>query len=358
MSDLHPNIQSSNLANSSQAFWLRSSVVSVLFSLISEISLRRILTIILIFVTRRRASGLAHTRRHCVTGLTLPLVDANIFSSPRSACWICGEESTFASASRNHTILWFTASSRVLPIFLPNLDGHPTKDWCEEGLTGPYKASLDNTIVSQENGLLFAYPSCAAVTFERIFKRLGKFALNREQYLTQLSVSTFPHFLIFPSGRSSPTTVPQALLGQRCICNTSETLPTSTMSEITHPTIKGTGISRSVLDVLYNIYWPRIQMAGFAKYLICGLARQWPSKSIKFCITKSPSTKMFLSLNPATMALSWCWTMSFSAPSEMNLRRFYWSLGSGVAVANVASDTKKWLPTLLWIHTPTLNRSW
>ncbi len=33
--------------------------------------------IILIFVTRRRASELAYTPLHCVTSLTPPLVDAN-----------------------------------------------------------------------------------------------------------------------------------------------------------------------------------------------------------------------------------------------------------------------------------------
>ncbi|KXJ90977.1 hypothetical protein Micbo1qcDRAFT_163681 [Microdochium bolleyi] len=45
------------------AFWLRSSVVSVLFSLISESSLRRTININLIFITRVRSSVLAHDRR-------------------------------------------------------------------------------------------------------------------------------------------------------------------------------------------------------------------------------------------------------------------------------------------------------
>lgn len=58
-------------------FWLRSSVVSVLFSLISEIILRNESMIILIFVPSWHPSELAHGCRHCVTGLTLPPVDAN-----------------------------------------------------------------------------------------------------------------------------------------------------------------------------------------------------------------------------------------------------------------------------------------
>ena len=61
------------------AFWLRSSVVSVLFSLISEIILRNESMIILIFVPCRRASVLAYAHRHSVIGLTLPPIDANIF---------------------------------------------------------------------------------------------------------------------------------------------------------------------------------------------------------------------------------------------------------------------------------------
>ena len=58
------------------AFWLRSSVVSVLFSLISERSLRGPIVIILIFETRAVSSVLAHDPAHCVPGITLPPGDA------------------------------------------------------------------------------------------------------------------------------------------------------------------------------------------------------------------------------------------------------------------------------------------
>ena len=61
------------------AFWLRSSVVSVLFSLISESVLRNTTLINLIFGFRGRASVLAHVLPHCVIGLTLPSIDANFF---------------------------------------------------------------------------------------------------------------------------------------------------------------------------------------------------------------------------------------------------------------------------------------
>ena len=61
------------------AFWLRSSVVSVLFSLISEILLREKSMIKFIFVLGETSSGLAHDVLHCVPGLTLPLGDANNF---------------------------------------------------------------------------------------------------------------------------------------------------------------------------------------------------------------------------------------------------------------------------------------
>ncbi len=47
--------------------------------------------IILIFVPRRGASGLAHVPCHCVTGISLPPVDANLFIA-ESACQICEEE--------------------------------------------------------------------------------------------------------------------------------------------------------------------------------------------------------------------------------------------------------------------------
>ncbi|CEI62260.1 unnamed protein product [Fusarium venenatum] len=59
------------------AFWLRSSVVSVLFSLISERSLRRPTLIIPIFGSRVIPSVLAHGFTHCVPSITLPLGDAN-----------------------------------------------------------------------------------------------------------------------------------------------------------------------------------------------------------------------------------------------------------------------------------------
>ncbi|KAL0939236.1 uncharacterized protein CTRU02_205846 [Colletotrichum truncatum] len=61
------------------AFWLRSSVVSVLFSLISERSLRRPIVIILIFGLGEKSSVLAHDSSHSVPGITLPPGDANTF---------------------------------------------------------------------------------------------------------------------------------------------------------------------------------------------------------------------------------------------------------------------------------------
>ncbi|KAL4979976.1 hypothetical protein BDW66DRAFT_84747 [Aspergillus desertorum] len=64
------------------AFWLRSSVVSVLFSLISESVLRNTTLINLIFGSRGRASVLAHALTHSVIGLTLPPIDANPFHQP------------------------------------------------------------------------------------------------------------------------------------------------------------------------------------------------------------------------------------------------------------------------------------
>ena len=60
------------------AFWLRSSVVSVLFSLISEMSLYVTSHINLIFAIWGPASVLAHADPHCVTGITLPPVDATL----------------------------------------------------------------------------------------------------------------------------------------------------------------------------------------------------------------------------------------------------------------------------------------
>ncbi len=59
------------------AFWLRSSVVSVLFSLISETSLRRHFKINLIFVTSSHTAGLAYVWGHSVARIALPRADAN-----------------------------------------------------------------------------------------------------------------------------------------------------------------------------------------------------------------------------------------------------------------------------------------
>ena len=68
------------------AYWLRSSVVSVLFSLISE-SFRPGNTLIIpIFRTRDLAAVLAHVLLHSVIGLTLPPIDANSFFINCSAC--------------------------------------------------------------------------------------------------------------------------------------------------------------------------------------------------------------------------------------------------------------------------------
>lgn len=72
---------------SSFAFWLRSSVVSVLFSLISEIHLTDETLIILIFVLRELTSWLASVRSHCVTGITLPPVDATTFHCCYGLAW-------------------------------------------------------------------------------------------------------------------------------------------------------------------------------------------------------------------------------------------------------------------------------
>jgi hypothetical protein len=59
------------------AFWLRSSVVSVLFSLISERCLRTSIVIIPIFGLRVVSAVLAHDSAHSVPGITLPPGDAN-----------------------------------------------------------------------------------------------------------------------------------------------------------------------------------------------------------------------------------------------------------------------------------------
>ena len=63
------------------AYWLRSSVVSVLFSLISESSRPGNTLIIPIFAARDLAPVLAHASSHSVIGLTLPPIDANSFFS-------------------------------------------------------------------------------------------------------------------------------------------------------------------------------------------------------------------------------------------------------------------------------------
>lgn len=59
------------------AYWLRSSVVSVLFSLISERCLLASSLIIPIFGFRMVSSVLAHDSNHSVPGITLPPGDAN-----------------------------------------------------------------------------------------------------------------------------------------------------------------------------------------------------------------------------------------------------------------------------------------
>jgi len=75
---------------SSLCLWLRSSVVSVLFSLISERLSLTITLIIPIFVPREVASGLAHVPPHRVSGITLPPDDATPFSSVfRFHCMPC-----------------------------------------------------------------------------------------------------------------------------------------------------------------------------------------------------------------------------------------------------------------------------
>jgi hypothetical protein len=91
----------------STAFWLRSSVVSVLFSLISETVLFEPSYINLIFELRESASVLAHVDTHCVTGIVLPPVDANIlfiicypWEASEEEVWfkpiaICGDSGSF-----------------------------------------------------------------------------------------------------------------------------------------------------------------------------------------------------------------------------------------------------------------------
>ena len=82
------------------AFWLRSSVVSVLFSLISERPLRRLIVIIPIFGIRADSSRLAYVSAHSVPGITLPPGDANFFRPFFFHCSRClawrGEEEHFS----------------------------------------------------------------------------------------------------------------------------------------------------------------------------------------------------------------------------------------------------------------------
>jgi hypothetical protein len=61
------------------AFWLRSSVVSVLFSLISEIPLMWILILILFLQIGNWPLCLHMLDAHCVTGIALSPVDATFF---------------------------------------------------------------------------------------------------------------------------------------------------------------------------------------------------------------------------------------------------------------------------------------
>jgi hypothetical protein len=63
------------------AYWLRSSVVSVLFSLISEIVLLDKSMIKSIFETRLGAAEFTHVPGHSVSGITLPPDDAPLHFS-------------------------------------------------------------------------------------------------------------------------------------------------------------------------------------------------------------------------------------------------------------------------------------
>jgi hypothetical protein len=83
-----PTSTSSTPANEQcfTAFWLRSSVVSVLFSLISEMVLYGSSFINLIFAFRGLATALAHVGSHCVTGIALPPVDATSVFQCSSGC--------------------------------------------------------------------------------------------------------------------------------------------------------------------------------------------------------------------------------------------------------------------------------
>lgn len=58
------------------AFWLRSSVVSVLFSVTTETAQFGSFNVTTIFAASGSLSGLAHGDPHCVVALTLPASDA------------------------------------------------------------------------------------------------------------------------------------------------------------------------------------------------------------------------------------------------------------------------------------------
>lgn len=113
----------------------------------------------------------------------------------------------------------------------------------------------------------------------------------------------------------------------------------STMSEITHPTIKGTYAScyfrcctwhlvrwlpnwliDRLIDCATDLLTLQTQMAGSARPLRCGLARPWLSRSRRSFTTRSHSTKTCLFSRVPITALSWFWTMSSNALSAMNSR--------------------------------------
>ena len=97
------------------AFWLRSSVVSVLFSLISERVLWNSTLIILIFGLRAVSSVLAHDSAHSVPGITLPPGDATFFRCSLQRVWGCEEERIvmFSPRSRNMTSRFTTPAREV-----------------------------------------------------------------------------------------------------------------------------------------------------------------------------------------------------------------------------------------------------
>ena len=74
----------------SLAFWLRSSVVSVLHSLIAVTGLRTVKMIILIFGTCWKTSELAHVFWHSVARIALPRADANLYFFSLSFLACCG----------------------------------------------------------------------------------------------------------------------------------------------------------------------------------------------------------------------------------------------------------------------------